>query len=140
MLPSVGNHISRLYLNQPSLLPVLLPPDRTVKAAPVPLPLGCEVGRKPAGHFLYNAGNDYGNGTAGAHKPCNIAQIKVIGSEVMIGVEAHDGIKELVGKGQAMRLGRDRKDLLLPFGGSNALPVVTCTHPQIGGPDLQVEF
>jgi len=54
MLPSVGDHISHLYLNQPSFIPVLLPPGRTVIAIPIPLPLGREMGRHPcAGYFAY---------------------------------------------------------------------------------------
>jgi hypothetical protein len=107
-----------------------------VKAIPIPLPLGCEMRGNSASHFLDDARNDNGHEAAGVHELGKISQVEVIGSEVMIGVEAHNGIKELAGYGQAMRF----KDLLFSFGGANALPVVTGTDPQVGGPHLQVEF
>jgi hypothetical protein len=58
MLPSVGDHISHLYLNQPSFIPVLLPPGRTVKAIPIPLPLGREMGRHPCAGYVRRVTHD----------------------------------------------------------------------------------
>src|SRR5579863_2305467 len=111
-----------------------------MKAIPVPLPPGCEMSRNPASHFLDDARDDDGNGTSWANKLRNIAQVKVIRSEVMIGVEAHNSIEELVGKGQAMSFGIDGKYLLLFFGGANPLPVVAGADPQIRCPHLKLEF
>ena len=96
--------------------------------------------RKLAMQFMEQVRNDDRDGSPRANKLRDISQIEIIRAEVMVGIEADDGIKELVSKRQTVGFGVERKDLLFSFGLANALPVVTATDPQISGLYLQVKF
>jgi hypothetical protein len=90
--------------------------------------------------FLEKARHDHPEKAARTNKLRDISQVEIICAKVMIGVEAEQGVKEVLSKRKRMRLGVNGKDPALQMGRADALPVVARIHPQVCGPDLQPKF
>jgi hypothetical protein len=138
--PPVGQSISDLDGDQAGLLPVPPPPGGTVPGAEVPHPVGLEVWRRKRLVHLDKAGLNDADLTAAFHEARIVAEIEVVGTEVVVGADADERVEEILGEGQGMRFREDRVDLAFYASLGHATQVLVGLDPQIGRPHLNTEL
>lgn len=68
--------------------------------------------RNRAIELLQNSRDDNAQHAAGTDKLGNISEVQIIGAKVMVGIEAEQGIKEAMSKGQRMGLSINGKHMM----------------------------
>ena len=98
-------------------------------------------GRVTRSEFLDQTRHDYPDLAFGFDELNKmIAEIEVVGSEVVVCVHAHDGIEELRREGQAAGFRVDWEYPILQTRVADSLRVVAGRDPEIGRPYLEVEL
>lgn len=79
-------------------------------------------------------------GVAAGDDSGEVAEIEVVGTEVVVGADADERVEEILGEGQGMRFREDRVDLAFYASLGHATQVLVGLDPQIGRPHLNTEL
>ena len=140
VLPPVGNDVGMVDDDLSGLGPVPPPPLWGVKRAEVPLPVRLEPLGYGVAEFAGQCRHDRAEASARFQKLDEVTEVEVGGSEVLVGVEADNGIEELPGEGECVGLGVDRGHETVDAGVDDSFLIVRRFDPQVGCPDTSAEF
>jgi hypothetical protein len=59
----------------------------------------------------------------------HVAEVKVVGAEVVVGVNTHDGVEATPSERKYVCFGMDRYDEVLEVGGADPLQIRRCLNP-----------
>src|SRR4029077_13353131 len=110
-----------------------------MEGPPVPRPMRCELGGC-LGDLSGRGRHHYPEAATRLQEAGDVADVAIVGPEVVICVEAHDRVEEVRGKGQLMGLRADGKYPVGDAGILDPAPVFPRLDPEVGGPDLHPEL
>src|SRR4051812_13257309 len=88
----IRHALGDLDIDETGLRPVVAPPFGRMEAAEIPLPPLFEMHRR-LGDLLRKAGADDADAAAGFEEFRDVAEIEIVGAEVLIGIETDDGVE-----------------------------------------------
>src|SRR6476646_9277312 len=102
-------------------------------------PSGKSLGNRPF-DLTHQPRSSNGNLAVRFNEPREVAQIKIVSSEIGERVYRNYGIKKVVSKGKCPCFGVDWVNAMLDIGIANSLQVFGRAGPQVHGPHLDFEF
>src|ERR1041384_3501509 len=110
-----------------------------MEAAEIPFPPGLQM-RRRFDDLMPQAGANDADAATGFEVFQDIAEIEIVGAEILIGIETDDRIETLMRQRQGVRFGMDRRHEMSDSGRVDAFAVFLRLDPEIGGGDLDAEF
>ena len=139
-LPSIGHSIGRFNAHYACALPMSAPPCCRMKTPQIRRPPFAKMFGHGPFNFLYQSRTRYADLAPRFHETCEVVQVEVIRPVVDEGVDADNGVEEILRERKGAGIGMDGEHAIFQAGIADPLYIFGDAAPKVGGPNLNAEF